>query len=133
MADQKKIGNTVGEVYQTALSVMYENTKNTKDYDQYLFGVLNLLLAENFELNNINREAYGKQPLEEIPYVNEKTDVIPYESVFYRRILPLGLAANFFVDDSMSKHADFYVQYSNARVDAERAVITSYYVGEDEE
>ncbi|WP_087066445.1 hypothetical protein [Intestinibacillus massiliensis] len=124
-------GNTANDIYMTALSMMYENTKNTKDYDPYLFHVLNMLLAENFDLNNTYCQAYGKEPLEAIPYITSKQDVIPYEPVFWRMILPFGLAAHFFMDDSMSKHADFFAQYNNARVDAERAVITSYYVGED--
>lgn len=117
-------GNTVQEIYRVALCMMYENTKNTKDYDPYLFDVLNVLIAENFELNNFRRETYGKKPLEEMPYVTDKADEVPYEAIFCRQILPLGLCAHFFTDDSMNKHADFYVQYNNARVDAETAVIT---------
>ena len=133
MAEEKRTGNTVNEIYQTALCLMYENTKNTKDYDPYLFSVINVLIAENYELNNTYREAYGIKPLDAMPYVTEKSDTVPYEPVFCRQIIPYGMASHFFVDDSMNKHADFYALYNNARVDAERAVITSYPAEDEEE
>lgn len=127
------MGDAVQEIYTYALALMYENLKNTKDYDQYLIPMMNILLAENFELNNNNRKAYGKEPLTEIPKVTAKSDIVPYEPIFCRQILPLGLAASFFVDDSMNKHADYFAQYNNARVSVERAVITSYYSNDEEE
>lgn len=114
---------TVRELYELAKSLMFEK-KTSKDYDNYYIPWINVLLSENFDLNNSLLEAEGEDPLEadEIPTVSEDTDELPYVDKINREVLPYGLASNFFIDDDLSKYDIFHTYYQNAQMKYMRGV-----------
>ena len=106
---------TVKELYELAKAMMFEKS-TSRDYDNYYIPWINVLLSENFDINNSLLRAIGEEPLDDIPTVSLDTDVLPYEDRICREILPYGLAAHFFIDDDLSKYDIFNTKYENARM-----------------
>jgi hypothetical protein len=106
---------TVKELYELAKAMMFEKS-TSRDYDNYYIPWINVLLSENFDINNSLLRSIGEEPLDEIPSVSQDTDVLPYEDRVCREILPYGLAAHFFIDDDLSKYDIFNTKYENARM-----------------
>ena len=99
---------TVQELYKLTKNLMFEKP-TSKDYDNYYMDNINVLLSENFDLNNHVREFLGKSPLLICPVVTSKEAVC-------REVLPYGLAAAFFIDDDLSKFSIFNTKYTNAKI-----------------
>lgn len=112
MAQDVKDSFTVQELYDLAKATMFEKP-TSKDYDNYIIPWLNVLLQENFNLNNHLRLKHDEDELEECPWMENMTDVVPYEVEMCREILPYGLAANFFIDDDLSKYDILHRYYEN--------------------
>lgn len=106
---------TVKELYERAKSLMFEK-QSSKDYDNYYVPWTNVLLSENFDLENSLLLRDGEDALDEIPMVTSDTDELPYHDVINYEILPYGLAANFFIDDDLSKYDIFHTYYQNAQM-----------------
>ena len=106
---------TVKELYERAKSLMFEK-QSSKDYDNYYIPWTNVLLSENFDLENSLLLRDGEDALDEIPMVTSDTDELPYHDVINYEILPYGLAANFFMDDDLSKYDIFHTYYQNAQM-----------------
>ena len=106
---------TVKELYERAKSLMFEK-QSSKDYDNYYIPWTNVLLSENFDLENSLLIRDGEDALDEIPMVTSDTDELPYHDVINYEILPYGLAANFFIDDNLSKYDIFHTYYQNAQM-----------------
>lgn len=106
---------TVKELYERAKSLMFEK-QSSKDYDNYYIPWTNVLLSENFDLENSLLLRDGEDALDEIPTVSSDTDELPYHDVINYEILPFGLAANFFIDDDLSKYDIFHTYYQNAQM-----------------
>lgn len=111
---------TVKELYELAKSLMFEK-KTSRDYDDYYIPWINVLLSENFDIENSLLIAEGEEALDEIPYIDPNGDdpdseVLPYHDRINREVLPYGLAAHFFIDDDLSKYDIFYRNYQNARM-----------------
>nr|DAK76783.1 MAG TPA: hypothetical protein [Bacteriophage sp.] len=106
---------TVKELYERAKSLMFEK-QSSKDYDNYYIPWTNVLLSENFDLENSLLLRDGEDALDEIPMVTSDTDELPYHDVINYEILPFGLAANFFIDDDLSKYDIFHTYYQNAQM-----------------
>jgi len=103
---------TVKELYELAKSMMFEK-KTSKDYDNYYIPWINVLLVDNFSLNNHLRIKHNKEALTEVPLISEDTDEIEYEIEMCYEVLPYGLAAKFFIDDDLSKYDIFNTDYEN--------------------
>lgn len=106
---------TVKELYERAKSLMFEK-QSSKDYDNYYIPWTNVLLSENFDLENSLLLRDGEDALDEIPMVTSDTDELPYHDVINYEIMPYGLAANFFIDDDLSKYDIFHTYYQNAQM-----------------
>ena len=106
---------TVKELYERAKSLMFEK-QSSKDYDNYYIPWTNVLLSENFDLENSLLLRDREDALDEIPMVTSDTDELPYHDVINYEILPYGLAANFFIDDDLSKYDIFHTYYQNAQM-----------------
>ena len=106
---------TVKELYERAKSLMFEK-QSSKDYDNYYIPWTNVLLSENFDLENSLLIRDGEDALDEIPMVTSDTDELPYHDIINYEILPYGLAANFFIDDDLSKYDIFHTYYQNAQM-----------------
>jgi hypothetical protein len=112
MAQDVKDSFTVQELYDLAKATMFEKP-TSKDYDNYIIPWLNVLLQENFNLNNHLRLKHDEDVLEDCPWMENMTDEVPYEVEMCREILPYGLAANFFIDDDLSKYDILHRYYEN--------------------
>ena len=133
MALDSKDTMTVQELYDLAKATMFEKP-TSKDYDNYIIPWVNLLLSENFELNNHLRLKHDEDELDEVPWMESMDDEIPYEREMIREILPYGLAANFFIDDDLSKYDILHRYYENMQSKYSWGVETAiedYYGGED--
>ncbi|WP_101908872.1 hypothetical protein [Marasmitruncus massiliensis] len=106
---------TAKEVYSAALTLLLETEQTAGDYDNFAIPFLNILLPETFKTNNLLREIREKEPLTEIPKVENLTDDIPYEPELLRTAIPYGLAAKLVYDDNdMSKVSYFSSMYESA-------------------
>ena len=112
MAQDVKDSFTVQELYDLAKATMFEKP-TSKDYDNYIIPWLNVLLQENFNLNNHLRLKHDEDELEDCPWMESMDDEVPYEVEMCREILPYGLAANFFIDDDLSKYDILHRYYEN--------------------
>lgn len=112
MAQDVKDSFTVQELYDLAKATMFEKP-TSKDYDNYIIPWLNVLLQENFNLNNHLRLKHDEDELEDCPWIESMDDEVPYEVEMCREILPYGLAANFFIDDDLSKYDILHRYYEN--------------------
>ena len=112
MAQDVKDSFTVQELYDLAKATMFEKP-TSKDYDNYIIPWLNVLLQENFNLNNHLRLKHDEDELEDCPWMESMDDEVSYEVEMCREILPYGLAANFFIDDDLSKYDILHRYYEN--------------------
>lgn len=115
---------TVKELYALTKELMFEKPSSTT-YDNYLVGNLNRLLVELFHENNMARVFKDKEKLETpqtIPSTNYNDVVIELEDEYARNVLPLGLAARFFIDDDLNKYSLFNTDYQNSRVFHQRMI-----------
>lgn len=103
------------EIYSIAKGLMFEKPSSTI-YDNFVVPNINKVLTETFEENNMARMFKGIAPLTKIPLIKTVDDDIPYETEYLYNILPLGLAAYFFIDDDLSKFSIYITDYKNARI-----------------
>ena len=78
MAQDVKDSFTVQELYDLAKATMFEKP-TSKDYDNYIIPWLNVLLQENFNLNNHLRLKHDEDELEDCPWMESMDDEVPYE------------------------------------------------------
>ncbi len=112
---------TVKEIYKITKDLMFEKA-SSKIYDDYLVSNVNFLLGELFEENNVNRVFKNKEKLSSPQIVSSWDDTLTYEDDIVYSVLPIGLAAHFFIDDDLSKYSIFYTMYNNARVANQKLV-----------
>ena len=105
---------TVNDIYKMTKDLMFEKG-SSKIYDDFLISNVNRLLVELFEENNADRVFHGKEKLESPQIVASRSDVLTYEDDIVLNILPLGLAAQFYIDDDLNKYSIFATMYNNAR------------------
>lgn len=122
---------TVKELYEKTKKWMFEKT-TSKVFDDYCIEVCNKVLADIYDLNNKCRMFYGHKPLTKIPQVTSMSDelgVIETETSldetqdglgimpeFQLYVVPLGMDANFLMDDDLSKKSIYDSEYYNAKV-----------------
>ncbi len=105
---------TVKELYEHAKALMFEK-KNSNDYDGYYIQWINMLLSENFDLNNGLRVSRRLPELLRVPFISHEDDEIAYEEDLTYEVLGNGLASKFFIDDDLSKFNLFDTEYRNAQ------------------
>ena len=84
---------TGNEVLKLAYDLMSEEESSNTEFTGYAPGILTVLLAETFPLNNGLRESRGLAPMEEMPTVTAETmdRELTYEPEVQRTVLPYGL------------------------------------------
>lgn len=127
----------LNEVYKKCNRWIFEKTTSTI-YNNYIIEVANQKLAELFQENNMCRMFYGLKPLKTIPQVTDLQDelgvikdgqtldetqtglgIMPE---YQLEVLPLGICAEFLMDDDLNKKSIFDVKYNNARVAHQKLV-----------
>ncbi len=115
---------TVEELLTSALALKSEDKDAIDLYMSFAFPIVQSVILENFIGNNDMRKAGGKVELSEPPIITTLTDEVNYEQYYVNTVMPLGIAAQLFTDDSMSQAYYFEQKYQNARLGAMRTVST---------
>lgn len=118
---------TLQEVYKKCKAWMFEKNSSSI-YNNYIIDIANEKLAELFEENNMCRMFYGKKPLKTIPQCTSLQDELGIFNddgtetglgimpEYQYEVLPLGIVAEFLMDDDLNKMSRFDTKYNNARV-----------------
>lgn len=113
---------TADTLYQNALALIVTDKADSSDYTAFAPAVINLLLAETFEINNSLRVSKGLQPLESAPQISSLSEEPDAESELLRTALPYGICAKLLVDDDISRAVYFQNQYALAVKECDRCV-----------
>lgn len=108
---------TGNEVLKLAYDLMSEEESSNTEFTGYAPGILTVLLAETFPLNNGLRESRGLAPMEEMPMVTAETmdRELTYEQEVQRTVLPYGLCEKYADGDGDSVKTGYYNSlYANA-------------------
>lgn len=105
---------TVDELYELTKGLMFEKSTSV-DFDDNYIPWVNMLLSENFDINNSIRRSKGLNPLVNRPRVTQGTDELTYEEEMLYEILPYGLAKYLFIDDDHEDVNIFDTHYFNSR------------------
>ena len=109
---------TLDDVYKKCKCWMFEKNSSTI-YNNNIVEIANQKLAELFEENNMCRMFNGLAPLTEIPQVTSLNDNLTELGImeeYQLEVLPLGIDAEFLMDDDLNKMSRFDVKYYNARM-----------------
>lgn len=122
------------ELYKKCKHWMYEKT-SSKIYDEYVVEIINKVLGDIYEDNNMCRMFFGLKPLSSIPQITSLSDdlgeitgshtlgeglgIMPEYQLY---VVPLGIDANFEMDDDLSKKSIFDTEYYNAQVNHKKMV-----------
>lgn len=83
----------VNDLYNMSLALIYEKASGSKNYDMYLIPYLNILLSENFSINNNVRVSKGLDNLINPQIIIGKNDTLLYEYEIITEVLSFGLAS----------------------------------------
>lgn len=96
-----------------AVALMQET--ESEHYEPYAVALINLVLAETFEVNQRIRRFHGKEGLAGVPQIRELSEEIPYEEELALRALPLGLLCRIFAAEGNNPMLSLYKQeYASA-------------------
>lgn len=111
------------ELLTNTIALMGES--DTSPYTDYAVPLINLVLAETFELNNNVRLSKELAPLSAIPTLTAVTDALTYETEVLLRVVPLGLVGRLYVDEGNTAVLSMYKQeYAIALDDTNRKIAT---------
>lgn len=117
------------EIFEFFVALTFSNTQADKDdYAQFFLPTLNMLLRDNFEINNTLRLARGKEAFKNTPFIKDISEEVEYEEEFTRLILPFGCAGYIYADDDPNMAADYKNKYEYERT---RVLFAGYEVTED--
>lgn len=112
------------DLINSAIALMGET--DPTDYTAYATPLINLVLAETFDLNNNLRAAKSEEVLTAIPAITAVTDNIAYENELLPRVLPLGLVCRLYVDEGNTSILSMYKQeYDIAKRETDRKIAVS--------
>lgn len=106
---------TAQYIFDSAVTLMFGEDADKPDYQPFYLNTLNRLLAENFDNNNALRLIAGKEELEEIPLIENITDVVDYEPRMTRQILIYGVAGYIYTDDDKGVGTEYKNKYEYER------------------
>lgn len=106
---------TVQQLLNMTLGISGITPANGVSYLDTVVSQVNVLLAQNFDLENNNRLFLGMDELTSIPQVTALTDTIPYLNNIVTRVLVWGLAQLLSLsDDDVVKAGFFENRYGDA-------------------
>lgn len=103
---------TALEVYGLTKNKIFEGS-SSRDFDNDWLVILNMALSDLFDFNNAYRLAEDKEELEDVPYLENETDIVPYEYQVVMDLVVIYMAREFMRDDDLSKFNLFETQYAN--------------------
>lgn len=104
---------TSRQIFNQTISLTAGDEADREDYAPFWHDVLNLLLAETFELNNALRECASKPKLTEIPQIVSFEQQVDCEPYVARAVLPAGAASYLLLEDEPGQAAYFSGVYRN--------------------
>ncbi len=111
---------TAQQLYEAALGVIPEEKERAGSYENLKLPAINQVVAECFNINNSIRESEGLAPLgkNEMPFVNNENDEIPYDIWLLRVCMPYGVASILVLDDDKQKATAFSQQYESYKAES---------------
>lgn len=106
---------TVKELYKASLALIATTVARAKSYDDFKLPIINQIISECFNANNVIRSAKGLEELsmDEMPYVRGDSDVIDYDIMLFRAVMPYGVASLLVADDDVSLASVYSNQYES--------------------
>lgn len=101
---------TADDIFNTVLGLMFCNKDEKADYEVSFIPMLNIIIAETFNINNARRMGNGKEEFLNIPQVGQLSDVIDYESIILRKVIPYGVAGMLYAEDDDTGMGEYYRQ-----------------------
>lgn len=101
---------TGNEVLKLAYDIMSEEESSNSEFTAFAPGILTVLLAETFAVNNNLRQSKELPVLTEIPMVTADTmgEDLPYEQEILRTVLPYGLCEKYADGDGDTVKTGYY-------------------------
>ncbi len=118
-----------------AAALFYDGTPS--DYATMALPLVNIMLAETYDVNNRLRIAAGSEALTDIPQLASLSETITYENKLVYTAFPYGLAEKLIIDDRDSNLWNmFNMKYVNAVNEVDvgfvEAVPFSTYIDDDD-
>lgn len=107
---------TAQEIYETALNLLGEFPEQDSENIKMALNLLNVLIADCFDINNTLRSYDGKEKLREIPVRNSMDESMEYEYILCRDALPYGLAALIILEDDTNRAGFFDFRYQQKKM-----------------
>lgn len=98
---------TADEIFTDVMALMFGEEGDKDQYPPFL-SMLNIVLAETFDLNNAWRRMTGKDGLTQIPRIEQLTDEVDYEPRLLRMVIPYGVAGMLYAEDDDTGMGDYY-------------------------
>ena len=107
---------TAQEIYETAFNLLGEFPEQDIENIKMALNLLNVLIADCFDVNNTLRIYNGKEKLKEIPVIDRMDESMEYEYVLCRDALPYGLAALIILEDDTNRAGFFDFRYQQKKM-----------------
>lgn len=98
---------TADKIFTNVMALMFGEDADKDQYPPFL-PMLNIILAETFDINNAWRRAIGKPEMDEIPLITALTDEVDYEPRILRMVIPYGVAGMLYAEDDDTGMGDYY-------------------------
>lgn len=98
---------TADDIFTDVMALMFGEEGDKDQYPPFL-SMLNIVLAETYELNNAWRRMTGKDELTQIPLIEQLTDEVDYEPRLLRMVIPYGVAGMLYAEDDDTGMGDYY-------------------------
>lgn len=101
---------TGNEVLKLAYDIMSEDESSNTEFSSFAPGILTVLLAETFAVNNNLRQSKDKPVLTEMPIITEDNmdDELPYEREIQLTVLPYGICEKYADGDGDTVKTGYY-------------------------
>lgn len=98
---------TADDIFTDVMALMFGEEGDKDQYPPFL-SMLNIVLAETYDLNNAWRRMTGKDGLTQIPLIEQLTDEVDYEPRLLRMVIPYGVAGMLYAEDDDTGMGDYY-------------------------
>ena len=115
----------VKEIYETALSFLFEAPNEDKSFKENTPKLLNVLLVEALPYENSIRKSNGQVEAPMAPVVKTLDDEVPFSDSICRLALPYGLCSHFYTDEGDSyRSQDYRLRFIDALNELSKAIVT---------
>lgn len=99
---------TAQQLFDLTVGLMGITPSNATSYTDVIIPQMNTILAENFNLENLNREYKSLTVLTAIPTVTALSDTLTYQDGILRNVIAYGIAQLLSVSDGEFAMANFF-------------------------